>query len=353
VRSALVIVVLAALVVWQYHLWPHHTPQPPHEPVPIEPMPMPMPPPPIDAAEPLGPVARLPIPTKTIDVPDTMTIKSFVGGIVAVDGRLVWTDNFGSIWTMPATGGAARELASQADAVGNPQYQALVVHRGVVYASRTGAMATVALPNGPVALAWADPDDDEYALVSDGTAIYGAKFDARAVVRFGGDGSQTKLAALHSGVLATAGSGVYVADFGASALVEVAPAHRVIAHVSHPTGIAVDDRAAYVWSQGDGTLRRIELASGRVTWRIALAEGDPLLADGDWIYGHAIDNGAPSLVRVAKDGSELDVVAPVDGFGRLAADADAIYDSGPGYILRVDKARVQPSRVTKPATVAR
>jgi outer membrane protein assembly factor BamB len=363
VQRVLVVLVIAALVVWRFHLWPRHdaTPPPSHHVTPIPPpepsWPDAMVPtdaaPVVDAAPP-G-VTRLPIPAQKFNVPADIPLTDFVAGIVAVDGQLVWTDNFGSIWTMPATGGQARELANQHDGHDFPQYMALAVHRGTVYASRRGEIATVALPAGPVKKAWDDPEDDAYHLASDGTSLYGALFDGKVVVRFADDGAQTKLAAIHEAVLAEAGSAIYAADFGTGAVVELAPAHRTIARgIPHPTGLAVDDRAAYVWSQLDGTLRRIELATGKVTWRIALSEGDPIIADGDWIYGHSTDQGTLAVVRIAKDGSELDVLAPVDSAGRLAVDADAIYagamaDAG---ILRIDKARVQPLRVVKPATVA-
>lgn len=353
----LVVLVIAALVVWRFHLWPRHEATEHRQPpsarvelaVPRDATPV------IDAAlPPPPPIAYLPI--AHMPIPAGLPVANFVTGLVAVDGRLVWTDNFGSIWTMPATGGDARELANQHDGPGFPEYSALVVHRGTVYSSRIGAVATVALPAGPVTPLSKETGDDAYQLASDGTSLYGAMFDAHSVVRFADDGSETKLAAMHEGVFAAAGSAVYAADFGAGTVVQLAPVRRTVArNIPHPTGLAADDRAVYVWSQLDSGLRRVELATGKVTWRIAVTNGDGLIADGDWIYTDAVDQGASTLMRVAKDGSELDVLAPLDAYGRLAADADAIYTSGgsDGTFVRVDKARVQPIRIVKPATVAR
>jgi DNA-binding beta-propeller fold protein YncE len=359
VRRVLVVLVIAALVVWRFHLWPRHSPA-------IEPRPPPPPPPvaappaivPIDAAPPpvdAAPAAITMLAIPIVKVPDGVPVTNLVTALIIVDGRLVWTDSFGSIWTMPVAGGQGRELANQHDGSNFPMYGALAVVHDTVYASRLGAVAKIALPDGPVT-DWAVGSDDAYALVSDGSSLYGAMFDGKQIVRFD-DGKQTLLARAREVVMTASGSAVYSATFDTGAVAELAPKQRAIARgIPHPTGFAADDHALYVWSQLDNGLRKVDLATGKVTmlWKSDVGAGDPIAADGDWIYADVTTERGTSLVRIAKDGSQLQVL--VDELANpapIAIDADAIYtQAGRDTIVRVDKARVQPLRVVKPATVA-
>ena len=356
-RRLLVVLIVAGLVVWRFHLWPHHAateaPPPQHQshPPPTTPPPVAVPVPraaPSDAATPPidarpGPITRLAIPGS-----DNVT------NLLVVDGRLVWSDSGGSIWTMSTRGGAARELANQHDEPNFPMYGALTYHQGKVYAARTGVIATVALPDGPVtALSWPLANDDAYELVSDGTALYGAMFDGKAVVRFDDAGTPKRLAAMPEGVLVSAGSAVYSADFYAGVIAQVAPKRRTLARdVPHTTGFAADDHAIYAWSQLDNVLRTVDLASGKVRtlWKPDFSDSDALAPDDDWLYADATNDHGTSLVRIAKDGSQLQVlVEQMSHRGPIAIDADAVYASGDeaGFI-RVDKTRIEPVRIVKP-----
>jgi hypothetical protein len=349
VRRVLVVLIVVAVVAWRF--WPRHHVAPIAPPVhaihavdaaiPVDAA-SPDAAPPIDA--PPEAVARLAIPNSYV-----------IGRVIAVDDRLVWTDGAGSIWTMSARGGDARELANQHDP-GGPMYQALAVHRGAIYAGRFGAIATVALPAGPVTtLDWGlGSADDAVELASDGTSLYGAMFDGD-VLRFAADGTHASVAKIQEGGFATRGAQVYAATFYRGTIVEVSstPARTIARGIPHPTGFAVDEHAAYAWSQSDSVLRRVDLTTGKIAdvWRTGLATSDELLVDGDWIYAcRTIDDGA-EIVRVAKDGSELQVLADkLTTTGQLASDAEAIYVAvGPdAVIVRIDKARVQPLRVVKP-----
>jgi hypothetical protein len=343
----LAVLIVAAVVVWRFHLWPRHEPTrtPPRPPVVVVARPVDAATPPVDAAAPPPAIIHLALPGSDI-----------LSALLVVDGRLVWTDSAGSVWTMPARGGDPRELANQHDGPGFPMYQALALHRGTVYAARTGVIATVALPDGPVTpLGWGLGSDDAYELVSDGTALYGAMFDGHSIAKLDDDGTRTNLAAMREGVIVAAGSAVYAASFDAGTVMQLAPTHRVLARdIPHPTGFAADDRTVYAWSQRDNGLRAIDLQTGktRMLWKPDFVASDALVPDGDWLYADATSDRGTALVRIAKDGSQLQVLVDELGHGGpIAVDADAIYAAGSEGLVRIDKARVQPLRVQRPATV--
>lgn len=180
-RRVLVVPIVLAVVAWRFRgLWPHHAPVVPiHAVVAVQP----------DAASrdaappdaPLDAVARIAIPSSSV-----------IADLIVVDGRLVWTDGAGSIGTMPARGGDARELANQHDAPSFPMY-----HRGTIYAGRFGAFATVALPDGPVTTLdrALGSGDDAVELASDGSVLYGALFSGD-IVRFAADGTHASIVKL-------------------------------------------------------------------------------------------------------------------------------------------------------------
>ncbi len=157
---------------------------------------------------------------------------------------------------------------------------------------------------------------------------------------------------------ATAGH-VYAASFYGGAIVEVSstPPRTIARGIPMLATFAIADRTGYAWSQRDFLVHRVDLATGKVTalWRTGLATSDELLVDGDWLYAcRTIGDGA-ELVRIARDGHELQVLAEHVQGAPIASDAEAIYvgDVGGSAILRFDKARIAPLRVTGPANVAR
>jgi hypothetical protein len=342
-RRALVVLIVGGLVVWRLRRMHRDEPAPPPPPPP-KPVPVVIvdAPPPADAAE-LPPVARLPVQGQSI-----------IAALVIVDGRLVWTDGAGSIWTMSTRGAEPRELANQHDGPGFPMYQALALHRGTVYAARAGVIATVALPEGPVTpLDWSLGGDDAYDLRSDGTELYGAMFSAHEIARVGS--AYARISPMQEGELEADGSDVYAADFYAGMIVKASstPPRIVAGHIPHPSGFAVRDHAAYAWSQSTGVLYKADLTTGKVsvvskTW---ITAGDRLAVDGDWLYTGRQAGDAVELVRVKTDGSELQVLADhISSLGPIAVDADAVYaaSNSDGAIVRIDKARVQPLRIVKP-----
>jgi hypothetical protein len=290
-----------------------------------------------------------------------------MGGLIVFDGQLVWTDSAGSIWAMPVTGGDGRELANQHDE-DHAMYQGLVVHQGAVYAARTGDLARVDLPAGPVhAVGYNLGTEEPVMLASDNTAIYGAMFSAPSVWRFA-DGAHHPVLDLKQADIAIRNGTLYAMGYSTSTFMSVPTAGgkpRTIAHVPTPTAFAVDDVAGYAWCEHDHALRKIDLKTGKVTelWKTALVKPDVIVSDGDWIYAAASLKGtvtasggyaegdAVQLVRIAKDGSQLQVLVDgLKGLGPMTADADAVYATPlqSGVILRVDKARVQPLQIIKP-----
>ncbi|HEY1549795.1 MAG TPA: hypothetical protein VGG28_18330 [Kofleriaceae bacterium] len=356
-RFMFVLVVVAAYLAWRYRPWQHASPPP----VATHPVVVVVPDSKTDQ-----PVGRSQIPDAAVAVlaidagpPEPFTRLEIPGSdrlasLIVVGDRLVWTDSQGSIWTMPTTGGNARELANQHEGSDWPMYGALVQHRDTVYAARDGVIATVALPDGPVTPVTWDLGSaaDAYELASDGTALYAAMMTG-AIDRFADDGTHTTPMHAYEGGLAMGSDAMYMSDFGLGIVVKLAGKPRVIAHgIPMLAAFAVADRIGYAWSQQDSLVHRIDLATGKVTalWPDKLA-ADYLRVDGDWVYTFGLGE---TFVRIARDGHVMQTLAEHVGGGPITSDADAIYvgQLDGNAILRFDKERIAPLRTTD-ANVAR
>jgi hypothetical protein len=192
-------------------------------------------------------------------------------------------------------------------------------------------------------------------------------FEAPSVWRFA-DGAHHPVLDVKQADIAIRNGTLYAMSYYANAFMSVPTAGgkpRTIARVPSPTAFAVDDVAGYAWCEKDHALRKIDLKTGKVTelWKAQLVKPDAIVSDGDWIYAAAslagtvdatggyAEGDAVQLVRIAKDGSQLQVLVDgLKGLGPITADADAIYAAPvqSGVVLRVDKAHVQPLRVIKP-----
>jgi hypothetical protein len=312
------------------------TPQPPPQPQPSDPgaalvQPTPEPP------------APEPITEFEMDSPMSMTIAG---------DTLMWTDPAGSLWSMPSHGGKQIELSHQ-HLPDRPMYMNLAAHAGDVIASRRGDLARVKPPDGPVVPLGLDLGDDSLLeLVSDGTAMYATSFLNRSAIYKIVDGKKTKLLDLRSASIAVVGDTLYAVSYSSGQLVAIKTsggAPRTIARgLAKTTGFAVDAKAAYVWGEKDSALKRVDLKTGKVKVLLDkdLSNCDILAVDGDWVYAHSwLGEGASTFVRVATDGSQVqvlanDLTAPYD----VAIDDEAVFvsDRDQNKIIRFDKRAIKP-----------
>ncbi|HEX5063077.1 MAG TPA: hypothetical protein VFV99_27065, partial [Kofleriaceae bacterium] len=106
------------------------------------------------------------------------------------------------------------------------------------------------------------------------------------------------------------------------------------------TALAADDTNAYVYTEKDGTLRKVELASGATSvLATQLGNADDLVSEGEWLYTVSWPS---KLVRIAKDGSRTDVLADdLKSPTHIALDPAFVYvvSRDQNKIVRLRKAR--------------
>jgi len=229
--------------------------------------------------------------------------------LVVAQGVLVWTDAAGAIWSMPADGGTPKQLSEQ-HSMGYMFHP--VVVGGEIFVSGKRDVARVRFPSGDVAKMNLGLVEDPEEVVGDDHAIYVTLFkrdDVMAIPVHGG--APQKLASFKRGVLAQHGDTVYAVSYATGVLVAIPKsggATRTIAKgFVRATALAADDNNVYVYTEKDGTLRKVELASGATSvLATQLGNADDLVSEGEWLYTVSWPS---KLVRIAKDGSRTDVLA--------------------------------------------
>jgi hypothetical protein len=181
-------------------------------------------------------------------------------------GMLVWADVAGAMWTMPANGSRAPEQISEQHRDGFASHPFVAGDR-LIAKSGKGLLA-IDVPGGAVTQVRVTGVPDLLEdIVGDASMIFFTVFEHDQVMRVPVTGgvAQKVLSAKHA-VLALHGPTLYVASFSTGDLFAVSTAGgaaRTIARrLKQPTALAVDDTAAYVYTEGDQRLIRVELATG-------------------------------------------------------------------------------------------
>jgi hypothetical protein len=246
--------------------------------------------------------------------------------LVVAAGAFVWTDSAGAIWTMPVSGGDPRQLSDQ-HGVGFMFHP--VVSGGEVFVSGKRDIARVTLPEGHVTKLGLGLAEDPEEVIADGDAIYVTLFKRDNVLAIPrGGGAPRQLMTFKRGVLAVHGSTLYAVSYATGVLVAVPTAGGTVRTIAkgfvRPTALAADDTYAYVYTEKDQTIRRVELATRtQQVLATGLANSDDLVADGAWLYTVAWPN---KVVRVAKDGARTEVLADdLKSPTHLVLDGDYIY----------------------------
>jgi len=181
-------------------------------------------------------------------------------------GTLVWADLTGAIWRMPADGSAAPEQVSEQHRDGLALHPFVAGDR--VLAKSGKGLIAIEVPGGgvtPVRITGL-PDYPEN-IVGDASTIFFGVFNHDQVMRvpIAGGAAQHVFDA-KGAVLALHGSTLYIASYDTGdllALPTAGGAPRTIARrLNHPTALAVDDTAAYVYTEGDQRMTRFDLATG-------------------------------------------------------------------------------------------
>jgi hypothetical protein len=295
------------------------------------PTPEPLPPPHLEpeVAEPPR-VPSPPPPTTRIDIAVGMSPMS---AVVAGDA-LVWTDGMGAIWTVSIAGvtqvsGKRAEPVQLSELSRDGFMFHPVVVGGEVFVSTKRDFVRVTLPRGPVTKLGLQLVEDPEDVAGGARAIYATLFKRDDVVAIPTTGGRAqRLTSFRRGVLAVHGDALYAVSYATGTLVRIPTSGGKPAQLargfSRPTALAVDDTAAFVYTEKDKTLRRVELATGEVRVLAGdLVNSDDLVADGDWLYTYSWPS---TLLRIAKDGSRREVLADdLASPYHIAVDEAAVY----------------------------
>jgi hypothetical protein len=270
--------------------------------------------------------------------------------IAVVGDTLFWTDSAGAIWSMPKVGGRILQLSNQHEP-GRPFYQNIAAHTGDLVAAKEGDLVRVKPSQGPLTpMNLGLGSDQLLELVSDGTAVYATSYETNKIYRIAND-KATKLLDHRRAGIAVRGDTLYALSYSTGVLVAVKTSggspRTIATGLPKPTGFDIDDTNAYAWCEKDGTLRRVDLKTGKHTIlaKDGLENSDNIVEDGEWIYLYTwLGPGAGKLLRVAKDGSKSEVIAdklsaPYD----IAIDDEAVFVSvrDDNKILRLPKAAIK------------
>jgi len=218
--------------------------------------------------------------------------------------ELVITDSTGAVYVLPADGSSQtpKKLSDQ-HGVGFA-YRAFEAGGEILATAHLG-LFHIALPDGPVTKLEVhglpeSPEsaigDDQYAYVS----IFKHN-DVMRVPAHGGDAM--RLTSLKNSVLGTNGKTVFAASYTTGELFALDKPAPIAKGLLHPTAVTADATAAYLYCEGDGTLRRVDLATGAITTLADhLVNSKELHVDGPWIYTRTWAEHGDKLVRIAKDG---------------------------------------------------
>lgn len=286
---------------------------------------------PTPPATPPSPELPLPEPPSPPPARQDFAVGESPMSLVVTGGSLFWSDSAGAIWSMPATGGEPRQLSNQRE----PDFAfSLFLAGDHVFATSRRDLLRVAGPDGPVTrvgITGLSDNPEEYAGGRD--FLYLTMFKRSEIMRVPVSGGRAeKIGDLARGILALHGDTLYVMSYSTgvlTALPVTGGRPRTIARgLVRPTAFAVDATHAFVYSEREQSLRRLDLATGTsVVIATDLVNSDEVLLDGPWVYTRSWSKPSHTLVRVAKDGSRPaeviagDLASPY----RIAVDADAIY----------------------------
>jgi hypothetical protein len=208
-------------------------------------------------------------PLSTSSARAEFAVPTLPSGMVLHHGTLVWADLAGAIWTMPADGSNKPKKLSDQHREGLASHPFVAGDRVLAKAGKQ--LLAIQVPDGPVSPVKitglpGQPED----LVGDGHGIYVTVFEHPQIYRVPvGGGTAKHLLDVPRGILALHGDVLYVASYETGAVVAVptsggAP-HTIARRLAHPTALAVDDSAAYVYTEADQRIQRIELNGGAIS----------------------------------------------------------------------------------------
>jgi hypothetical protein len=218
-------------------------------------------------------------------------------------GTLVWADLAGAIWTMPANGSSPPQQVSEQHRDGFAAHPFVAGDR-VIAKDGKGLLSIVVPGAGAVSHVKVTGVPDLLVdVIGDASTIFFTVFNHDQIMRVPvTGGAAQRLFDAKVAVLALDGATLYVASNSTGDLFAV-PTHggaprKIASKLNHPTALAVDDTAAYVYTEGDQQLVRVDLATGATgVLGDHLENSDEIELAADALYTVSWPN---KLVRLAK-----------------------------------------------------
>jgi hypothetical protein len=264
-------------------------------------------------------------------------------GLAVFHGVLVWADVAGAIWTMPADGSRpAKQLSDQ-------HKEGFAFHPFVsgdrVFAKTKRDLLAIAVPDGPVThLGVTGLADLPEEATANAEAVFCTVYQHDDVLRIPASGGAAKhLADVQRGVLAVHGDTLYVASYTTGQLIAVpiagGPPRVIVKDLAHPTALAADDHAVYVYTETDQTAKRIDLATQKITvLGDHLVNSDELVLAGDALYTVSWPNRLVKLPIVA-GGAAVAIADDLDMPRSVVVDDHYVYvtSSTPLRVVKVPR----------------
>lgn len=204
-------------------------------------------------------------------------------------GTLVWVDLAGALWTMPVDGTTAPKQISEQHRDGLATHP--FVAGDLVLAKNGKDLLALELPGGPVTRIHVTGTPAMFEeVVGDQDAIFVTVFQHDQILKVSiGGGAVQHVADAKKALLALRGKTLYTLSYATGELVAIprdgGTSHTIADKLDHPTAFVVDDKAAYVYTEGNRRVARIDLATGASTvLGDHLDNSDELVLAGDFLY---------------------------------------------------------------------
>lgn len=264
--------------------------------------------------------------------------------LVLFHDTLVWADAGASIWAMPADGSAPPKQLSEQHRDGLATRPFIAGDK--LYAKAGKGLLRITVPDGPVTkLTWTGVPTLPETVASDGTTAVMTLFQNTQILRAPMEGGAAQpVTSAKRALVAVAGGTLYIASFTTGTLTAMPIAggtpKTIASKLPQPTALEVEGAFAYLYTEGNKRVVRVELASGKTdVLGEQLENSDEVDVAEDAVYTVSWPN---KLVRLPKapGGASTALASDLHQPRGIAHDQKWVYvtSDSPARIVRVLRA---------------